>query len=614
MTIMEKNNKFLKVLSLLAVLTPLALTGCKSQTEKFEEYCDDVLVAYLGGDQLAINLFFKDAAAYGFDHYDADWYTYEKTQPGEMEGIINENKRLLKELDKFKYDELTELQQVTYNQMKSMFEGNIKQYSIPDFEYMNLYYIDQFGGYVANVASYMETYNLRNEQDVKDLIHCVKSTEEAFKSYLEFAQDKVDHGYPYNDFTLESMSTYLEDLLKEGDDYYLYEYLQNKFDACEFLDDAKKASYKQEVVDALKNDFFVGVDELNKGLDQFKNKADYNQERYWAGYGEVGKQLYEIEIKNVLGMPDLNFDEYIKTLESEIDRTTKASTAAFNVLARKHNIKTDTVLDSYIKYNPIYGGTPDEKMVYLKEFAKSIVPDLKSEPSITIKEMDASAAKVSNAVAYYTKSAVDEFDHEYITLNNLKLGNDNDVLGTLAHEGYPGHLYEYVHAKELGLHEFSIISGNLAHAEGWATYVEYALYDYAIKNAKGETNNDVTKAKDVIKYLKLNHESGFLLECRLDIGIHYQGWSVKQVGQYLGSLGYNEGAAQEIHDLLIEMPATYQAYGYGKYFFVKLHNEAKAAVSNYNEVEFNEKLLSHGWVGLGDLQQLTNEYIASKQG
>ena len=58
------------------------------------------------------------------------------------------------------------------------------------------------------------------------------------------------------------------------------------------------------------------------------------------------------------------------------------------------------------------------------------------------------------------------------------------------------------------------------------------------------------------------------------------------------------------------MPATYHAYGYGKYFFIKLHKEAKAALGKkYNEVKFNEKLLSHGWVGLEDLQQLANEYM-----
>ena len=611
---MKKRSTIFNVLSLFAVLTPLALTGCQSQEEKFDDYCDEVLVEYFGGDQLAINLFFKDAAAYGFDHYDAEWYTYEKTEPGTMEAIIAENERLLGVLRKFKYDSLTELQKVTYRQLEEMFEHNITVYSIPDYEYMNLYYIDQFGGYVSNVPSYMETYSLRKEQDVKDMINCIKSTEDAFKSYLDFAQDKVDHGYPYSNFTLNEMSAYLEDIIEQGEDYYLYAYLDAKIEGCSFLTESQIESYKLEAHDALKNDFFVGLTELNNGLPQFLNKATGNTKNYWAGYGEVGKTLYEIEIKDALGMPNLNFEEYIATLDSEITRTNTLVNQANTTLAIKHKITSSAALDSYIKYYPIFKGTPDEKMEYLKEFAKTIVPDLKSEPEITIKEMDESAAKVSNATAYYTKSAVDEFDHEYITLNPLLLGNDNDVLGTLSHEGYPGHLYEYVHAKELGLHTFSTINTNLAHGEGWATYVEYALYDYAYEHATGADSKAITKARDVIKYLQANHESGYLLECRIDVGIHYEGWTVSKVASYLGSLGYNSGAAQEIYDLLIEMPATYQAYGYGKYFFIKLHKEAKKALgSAYNEVEYNEALLSKGWVGLEMLKENHDAYLASKQ-
>ena len=80
------------------------------------------------------------------------------------------------------------------------------------------------------------------------------------------------------------------------------------------------------------------------------------------------------------------------------------------------------------------------------------------------------ALKVSNAVAYYMKSALDNTGSEYITLNPVKLGSStsNDVLGTLAHEGYPGHLYAYVYSKELGLSNIATVMTSTAHGEGWA--------------------------------------------------------------------------------------------------------------------------------------------------
>ena len=67
----------------------------------------------------------------------------------------------------------------------------------------------------------------------------------------------------------------------------------------------------------------------------------------------------------------------------------------------------------------------------IKEFAKTIVPELKSNPDIVIKEMDEAAAKVSNAVAFYRKSPLDNTGSEYITLNPIKIGEStiNDTLG-----------------------------------------------------------------------------------------------------------------------------------------------------------------------------------------
>ena len=123
-------------------------------------------------------------------------------------------------------------------------------------------------------------------------------------------------------------------------------------------------------------------------------------------------------------------------------------------------------------------GTPEELIEYLKEFAKTIVPDLKTSPEIHISYMDETVAEFSTAVAYYMNSALDSYDHEYITLNPLNLSDKNDTLATLAHEGYPGHLYSYVFAKESNIHNINKAMKNLTFGEGWATYVQLKLFQY----------------------------------------------------------------------------------------------------------------------------------------
>ena len=72
-----------------------------------------------------------------------------------------------------------------------------------------------------------------------------------------------------------------------------------------------------------------------------------------------------------------------------------------------------------------------------------------------------------------------------------------------------------------------------AHGEGWATYVELKLYEYA-----REVSTD-GKFIDVMSYLYHNQLSGFLLETRIDAGIHCEGWKVKDVADYMKSLKLN---------------------------------------------------------------------------
>ena len=101
-----------------------------------------------------------------------------------------------------------------------------------------------------------------------------------------------------------------------------------------------------------------------------------------------------------------------------------------------------------------------------------------------------------------------------------------------------------------------------------------------------------------------------MLETRIDLGIHVEGWKEKEIAAFLTRLGYSSDYASDLFNQLIEMPSTYNAYGYGKYYFMKLHDTARTILGKYyNEVEFNSVILSHGWCSLSELQRITDEYI-----
>ena len=575
--------------------------------EEFDKYLDEFFVAYLEEDQLSVNIFCEDPSKFGLEHYEAEWYTYETFGDDEIEHDLNLFKDMLAELEVFKDEPLNDLQESAYRTVEKFLKYYVEFYSIEDSFFSQILYVDQFGGYVADFGTYMEAYSLRSEVEVQDIVKFIESTKTAFPSYLDFVQDKTEKGYALSDYTIREMRKYLDDILNGEEEYYLTDVLCEKIDGLTFLTDDQKTSYKDQVALAIDEYFIVGVQELYDGLKEYLGKLSKEDEGYYAKY-ENGADMFVFELENLLGL-EIDVDAYIKEVELAVQSAVDKVIDTQKVIINKYGVQSWSQLESIINKNKIFDGTPEEMVEFLKEFAKEIVPELEKNPDIKIKEMDEASAKVSNAVAYYMKSALDNTASEYITLNPVKLGDStsNDVLSTLAHEGYPGHLFAYVYSKELGLSNIATVMTSTAHGEGWATYVSTKLFEYAIENSTSD------QYKEVMEYLLANELSGHLLETRIDAGIHLQGWTVEDVATYMDDLGYSSSGASDIYNLMIEMPTQYAAYGYGKLFFNNLHNEAKKYLGvHYDEIEFNTMLLSKGWTNLGILQDTYDEYMMAK--
>lgn len=574
------------------------------ENAEFAAYLDQFIVDYCEGDQYMVNLFFANPEAFGFEaHYDVFWYTYEANAFDDFAEGVAAYQEALDELYTYKDYRKSDDQEVAYRKVESLLKEEIEYYSDPKAMYRKLLYIDSFGGYVSSFLSYVEDYPFRNKTHVQDILDYLEACVEAFPSYLIFVEEKTNAGYPYSDYTLREMRSYLKEILDNGEEYYLADVLDDRIDELEFLTSEEKETFKSQIRSDIQTKFMPAVETLYEGLEPYLGKLAAEDEGYWAAYGEEGKADYLAELQGLLGLTDFDIDAYITKVANENSRTGAATMDALMKIYNKHGSTYQKVIDNTV----VLDATPEEMMEYLREFAKTIVPELKSTPKIVIKEMDQATAKVSNAVAFYRKSTVDATAVEYVTLNPLKLGDGNDLLSTLSHEGYPGHLYAYVFSKEANLPVVSTIMTSTAHAEGWATYVESQLYLYAAKQSVDEN------FQMVMDYLYQNSLSGFILETRIDVGVHYEGWTIEDIASYLDAMGYSSDSAGDIYRTVIEMPSQYAAYGYGKIVFHELHNNARRTLGDaYSEVEFNEMLLSKGWTDLGELYNTYKEYMLRK--
>ena len=131
--------------------------------------------------------------------------------------------------------------------------------------------------------------------------------------------------------------------------------------------------------------------------------------------------------------------------------------------------------------------TPEEMLTDLQEHMKADFPAFpQSEgsfiPSCTVKRVSQSMEKYCSP-AYYLTPPMDDMSHNIIYINHRNQPDALTLYTTLAHEGYPGHLYQTVYSQlamnQRGASPLRRILHYGGYVEGWALYVENLSYYYA---------------------------------------------------------------------------------------------------------------------------------------
>ncbi len=620
---MKKRIKYVStVLLIIVVLTcmPLSLMACSLfngyNSALLEALADDFALMLMGNGAANWNaLSVSPEKSFGYvKDGEYSWYAYHKTSKRDIDEVSDAFHLFENEFLKVKYSKLNEAEAVTYRYLDNALHSYMSYYDSPyalDFELIGSSYISSEGGYVADFASTVENYIFRSEEDVKDLLEITKSTKTAFMTYMDYMEDRVDAGYPLWDETVAAMQDYLTSVLEQQDNYYLYKFIRNKINAAECLDDSSKSNYINAFETALTDKFMRGVEVLCAGLDDFRGVIPEREESYLTAYGNAGAAYYQWRFEYQTGIRNANLMSVYNQL---VDAVKSSYTKMLNILDKVDSIaplrpQVAEDFDSYLNEEKALMGLsePSEILSYLKIAAKSIVPDLQAMPSIQFKYMDATVADRTGTMAYYLKSPIDESNSaEYITLNPHYLQNQPvNLLTTMAHEGYPGHLYAYVNAKESNANLLTAVSDTLAFSEGWAVYASIAV----LENIAANTDDEALSL--FCQFNACNILAGYAESALYDIEFNYLGYSVKD---FLGD-GVNEESLREMLDMLKENPAVYIPYGYGSVAVFNIHDKAKKYLGkNYNEVDFNRALLSEGMgPTLTRAEEIADGYISANR-
>jgi uncharacterized protein (DUF885 family) len=186
--------------------------------------------------------------------------------------------------------------------------------------------------------------------------------------------------------------------------------------------------------------------------------------------------------------------------------------------------------------------------------------------------------------AFFLIPAIDAYENNVIYINPMSESDNLRMFTMLAHEGFPGHLYQVVYYVQQSPHPLRTVIKHLGYDEGWATYAEFHSYSLA--------GLDVEEAM-LMKYLRLYD---LLFYCRLDLGVNAKGEGVDWVATQLNQFGIvDTRVINDFYQSLIGYPLHFLPYGLG---YLELHlllDEAVGALgSNFDIVEFHRYILDFG--------------------
>ena len=181
------------------------------------------------------------------------------------------------------------------------------------------------------------------------------------------------------------------------------------------------------------------------------------------------------------------------------------------------------------------------------------------------------------APAFYLTSPLDDTASNSIYINRLKTPDGLELYTTLAHEGYPGHLYQTVYHNRslltLGERPARELLWYGGYQEGWALYVEFIAYDYAallLKEDGQETAALLAQLESRNRRLQL------CLYSLMDVLIHYEGAGCSQIAKMLEGFGITDTQSiSDMYNYIIQSPCNYPKYYLGYLEILSLQERAK---------------------------------------
>ena len=589
-----KNSTRLVFAILIGVLISFFLPGCQKQTAEetnlaFEKFTNDLFCQETASNTVNLHYTLRDPEEFGIREAPVTFGTFETDENRKLASVEN----IRRAMEEFDPEKLSVTNRLTFDVMDYYMDRLKENAEFTLYEEP----LGLVSGIHTQLPVLLSEYQFYDREDVDIYLELMKMTPEYFQSLIAFEQAKSDAGLFMSDTAAMQVIEQCKVFMNMGESNYLITTFVDRIGQVRGLSEKEKSIYIQRNALMLTSYVLPAYSKLSAALQSLMGTGVNDQ---GLCYFPEGKEYYEQVVKvstgserSVSEMKDLTKRQIVEDLEAmervlgitEDDRMK-------NVVPKG----SDTQDGNVSQEAAALIGNPEEAheaaamdtanpISILNGLKKEIAKTFPTAPDTTVSVKYVPEALQGNlSPAFYMIPAIDSYEENVIYVNQAHMGNPLTLFTTLAHEGFPGHLYQNVYYAGTDPDPARSMFNTGGYVEGWATYAEMCSYYLA----------PITKEQATI--LQKNSSIILGLYTLADIGIHYDGWSRLDALAFFSNYGIQDvNTVNRIYDLVLGSPGNYAKYYIGYVEFLELKKEYAAEKgTEFSQKEFHKDVLMTG--------------------
>lgn len=533
--------------------------------EHFQMLADELFYENITESGLTLHSMLCHPKDYGITEFPATFGTYSLEN---MKKNYQELHKMQEELDLIEKENLSSKLQTDYEILMEYLDTEKQGEDFCLYQYP----LASMSGVQTDLPIILAEYRFRTVEDVDNYLNLLANIDEYYAQLLEYVQAQEDAGIYLSDLTIDGITDSCKVYLDSPQTGMLAETFVSRLDALPELSGEARKDYIARNEKLLLEDFTDAYTLLTEGLQKLKGHMELP-----VGISNLpdGKAYYEYLLKSS------TFTSYQtpRALKNAITRQLKTENTRIYELLEKYP-------DLYQEVNAFEFSIQDPANAIL-DLQEKLKADFPQMPACSYEiRMLPEALEAFSSPAFYLTPPIDSQDENFIYINQSASVTKKDIYTVMAHEEYPGHLYQCNYFNRVNDSKLRALMSFSCYVEGWATYVQYLSYRW-----------EDTASKEVAEVLAANESIYLALSALIDYQVNYEGMTLEELHKLLSQVfGINSmETTQHFYQIVCEDPANYMKYYVGYLEIVEMKQEAMEKLGEkFAEKEFHTFLLDLG--------------------